>query len=120
MWTYEQSTGKLSHDGQLVGMGYSGHEDGKNNPQLQGVANVGPIPVGEWTISQEAFNSPTHGPFCLRLTPGPETNTFGRSGFLIHGDSVVHPGLASEGCIIQLHATRLTIKESGDVNLTVV
>src|ERR1035438_5538324 len=34
------------------------------------------------------------------LTPESGTNTFGREGFLIHGDSVQNPGTASHGCII--------------------
>ena len=36
----------------------------------------------------------------MALTPAPDTNTFGRDSFLIHGDSSEHPGAASRGCII--------------------
>jgi hypothetical protein len=47
------------------------------------------------------------------------TNTLGRGGFLIHGDSVRAPGTASQGCIIMDPATRQRISSSGDVDLTV-
>ena len=39
-------------------------------------------------------------PFSLRLTPDPANDMCGRDGFLIHGDSIAHPGTASQGCII--------------------
>ena len=36
----------------------------------------------------------------MPLIPSPTNEMFGRSEFLIHGDSLEHPGAASEGCII--------------------
>ncbi len=45
---------------------------------------------------------------------------FGRSGFLIHGDSVSHPGEASEGCIILDRNVRETIANDDDKYLVVV
>lgn len=118
-WIYNQSNGSLSHNGVLVGVGYSGFETGENNPTLQNEQNIGPIPQGEWTIVGVPFDSPDHGPYCLRLEPQPGTDTFGRGGFLIHGDSIIHPGLASKGCIIMLHAVRISIWESNDKELSV-
>ena len=59
------------------------------------------------------------GPFALPLTPMPGTDTFGRFAFLIHGDSIVHPGTASEGCIILLRDARNQIAASGDQELIV-
>lgn len=120
MWNYQQSTGKLSDlTGALVGIGYSGHESGKNNPAMQSHRGLGPIPCGVYIVGLP-FDSPEHGPYCLRLTPQPENEMFGRSGFLMHGDSIVHPGMASLGCIIQLHATRQRVWESGDHLLEVI
>jgi Tlde1 domain len=114
MWIYLQNTGELYHDGKLIATGYSGHGDGKNNPQKQGEHNVGPIPCGEWEICGPPVNTPGHGPFVLRLTPRPETKTFGRDGFLIHGDSIADPGTASQGCVILSRIVRDRIWQSGD------
>jgi hypothetical protein len=121
MWTYKQSTGELMDgSGTRVAIGYSGHLQGKNNPALQDQHDVGPIPQGHWSIQGPPMNTATHGPFVLRLEPEDGTNTFGRSGFLIHGDSVVHPGMASLGCIIMLRAIREEIWNSPDHELQVI
>jgi hypothetical protein len=45
---------------------------------------------------------------------------FGRSGFLIHGDSIIRPGTASRGCIILAREIREQIAASGDADLEVV
>lgn len=119
MWTFNQSTGELSLDGQPVALGYSGHDNGRNNPELQAAANVGPLPCGFWTIHAPE-DTPDHGPFVMRLQPDAETNTFGRSGFLIHGDSREHPGEASHGCIIAARAIREKIWASNDRRLEVI
>jgi len=122
MFHYIQDSGKFYHDGELIGLGYSGFQEGKNNPLLQDEPNIGPIPCGLWDI-EDAFDSTTHGPHCIPLTPVDGTVTFGRSGFLMHGDSIVHPGLASHGCIIQLHAVREQVRGlvlGGDRSLMVV
>jgi hypothetical protein len=128
-WIYEQSTGKLFNPfGALVGTGYSGggidpHNletiKGKNNPAMQDVHKVGPIPCGTYTICAPV-NSHTHGEYAMGLTPDVGNETFGRDHFLMHGDSIPHPGFASEGCIIQSHAIRVKVWESGDHRLEVV
>jgi hypothetical protein len=122
MWTYKQSTGELSRDGVAAGACYSGYEAGKNNPAMQNAENVGPVPQGRYSIgAPQCVESPgPHGPFVLPLTPDPANTMFGRSGFLIHGDSVVNPGLASRGCIIAARLIREAIAGSGDTELTVI
>ena len=120
MWTYAQKTGDLRQDGEVVGRGYSGFDNGKNNPAMQAVHDVGPIPQGEWTITGPPFNTAEHGPFVLRLEPASATNTFGRSGFLMHGDSIHAPGTASRGCIIMQRTLREQVWDSGDTDLEVV
>jgi hypothetical protein len=87
------------------GYGYSGFHEGKNNPDMEDVHDVGPIPRGDYAIGAP-FDSPTHGPLAIPLTPLSRTQTFGRSGFLMHGDSIEHPGEASHGCIIMPHYVR--------------
>jgi hypothetical protein len=56
----------------------------------------------------------------MALTPEPGTDTLGRDGFLIHGDSVENPGTASHGCIILPRAVRDQISASGDKQIQVV
>jgi len=120
MWTYAQKTGELLQDGQHVAGGYSGFDNGKNNPDMQAVPDVGPIPQGEWTIVGPPVNTAGHGPYVLRLEPAHGTNTFGRSGFLMHGDSIEAPGCASHGCVIMPRAVREQVWNSGDRELQVV
>jgi Protein of unknown function (DUF2778) len=120
MWTYAQSTGALLQNGRQVASGYSGFDDGKNNPDMQAVENVGPIPQGDWTIVGPPVNTPDHGPYVLRLQPSAQTNTFGRSGFLMHGDSIESPGCASRGCVIMPRNVREQVWASGDTDLEVV
>ena len=119
-WTYAQKTGELQQDGQHVATGYSGAGDGKNNPDMQSIPNIGPIPQGDWTITGPPVNTAEHGPYVLRLAPKEETDTFGRSGFLMHGDSRNAPGTASHGCVILPRPVREQIWQSGDQELEVV
>lgn len=119
MWKYEQKTGRILHDGVQMDIGYSGLGDGKNDPAFQDVQGVGPIPAGFYEIG-EPFNTDTHGPFVMRLTPYPANETFGRSGFLWHGDSSAHPGAASHGCIVSARSTREKVADSGDKKLEVI
>jgi hypothetical protein len=120
MWTYAQKTGDLLQDGNAVATGYSGFDNGKNNPDMQAVHDVGPIPQGDWTIVGPPVNTAAHGPYVLTLTPAQATNTFGRSGFLMHGDAVNAPGTASRGCIIMPRTAREQVWNSGDTDLEVV
>lgn len=100
--------------------GYSGFGPGKNNAAMESVHNVGPIPRGDWSIVSLELETTAHGPYVLVLAPCENTNTYGRSEFRIHGDSLAHPGAASEGCIILPRAVRERVWESGDKQLTVV
>lgn len=120
MWHYNVPRGWLDKDGVLISKNcYSGFQEGRNNPSYEAIHDVGPIPQGVWIISGPPFDSPDHGPYVLRLTPANGTITFGRDGFLIHGDSESHPGEASKGCLIADRTTRTRIYQSGDTNLTV-
>lgn len=118
MWTYSQSTGELFLDDVHVGTGYSGLGIDKDDPEAQDEAGIGPIPQGRWIIGK-AGNSATLGPLAIPLWPAAGTETFGRSSFFMHGDSLEHPGQASHGCIVLDHATREAIIASGDQALTV-
>lgn len=98
---YVQRTGVWYNAGKARFVCYSGHGEGVNNPALQNVAGVGPIPCGTYRIGPP-HDSPNTGPYTLSLDPEPDTQTFGRSEFRIHGDLVGREGLrlASHGCII--------------------
>lgn len=86
---------------------------------MQSVKDVGPVPTGRYRIDAPV-NTVTHGPYVLRIVPDPKNVMYGRTGFLIHGDSVVSPGTASEGCIVQSRDVREKIWASGDRDLEVV
>jgi hypothetical protein len=121
MWKYRQSTGELFDAAdELAATGYSGSPEGKNDPDKQSTPDVGPIPRGTYTIG-EPFSSSLHGPFAMEMQPDPTNEMFGRSGFLMHGDSLEHPGCASEGCIIMPRDVReQKVWNSGDHRLEVV
>lgn len=119
MWKWVQLTGELMYDGQVEAQGYSGAGDGKNNPAMQRMANVGPIPQGLYYIGAPR-DTDDHGPYVLPLIPFPENEMFGRAGFLIHGDSIKAPGTASEGCIILGRLYREAIYKSNDRVLKVI
>lgn len=119
MWIYAQASGALVYNGEVEGYGYSGGGEGKNNPDMQNVIGVGPIPCGVYAIG-EPENTIDHGPFAMPLIPDAANQMFGRSGFMMHGDSIAHPGEASEGCIIMPRDVRNQVWNSGDRGLTVV
>src|SRR5579859_2517331 len=131
-WTYIQSNGAfLRPDGRPLAKGYSGHWDGvsplgggddhRYRPADQNLKNLGPIPVGEYTIG-EAYSDPGgKGPVVMPLTPNPANTMFGRSAFLIHGDRAPpKSGTASDGCIILGRDSRDEISGSTDRTLNVI
>jgi type VI secretion system (T6SS) effector TldE1-like protein len=122
-WTYQVASGDLLNPrGQFVETGYSGHGMDVDVVADEDQPDMGPIPSGAWTIEDAIKDDPKLGILVIPLTPQPNTNTFGRSAFFIHGDEIGHVGqeLASHGCIILSHATRLLIVQSTDKNLMVV
>jgi hypothetical protein len=121
MWIYVVSRGELVDPaGTTIGFGYSGDAEHYNNTASEAVPDVGPIPRGGWSIG-EFFDDPGgKGPLVARLTPKLSTQTFGRSGFMIHGDTAAMDHTASHGCIILAHNLRQQIAASGDSDLEVV
>lgn len=119
MWYYIQKTGDLLREHNLIAHCYSGFGVGKNNPALQHVPDVGPLPCAVYIIGKP-YDSKLRGPFCLPLTPKPGSQMFGRSAFLFHGDSKEHPGHASHGCIIGPRSTREFLWSTGERLVTVV
>lgn len=125
MWSYDQSTGRLSHDGIVIAIGYSGHLDGKNNPAMESHSSLGPCPRGMFTLEliKDASGVPCdyeekRAPV-FRLIPDASTEMFGREGFLMHGDSITAPGTASLGCIVVSHDARFDVMISEDTRIQV-
>ena len=119
VWIYQQSTGRLTRDGELIGIGYAGFGEGQNNPAMQHVRDTGPLPRGVWRILPPQDPVRTLGPLALPLEPV-EGEMFGRDDFLIHGDSTARNRTASTGCIVLSMEVRQKIVESGDDLLTVI
>lgn len=87
--------------------GQSGKGDCMNNPECECLADKGPIPRGDYSLSSREISNPGHlwdilrntradwGDWRVPLYAAPDTNTFGRSGFKIHGGNID----GSAGCI---------------------
>lgn len=119
MITYAQKTGNIAIRNTFVGLGYSGHGVGLDNPDKEDMQNVGPIPRGEWRIDRWDDHHGEKGPQVAVLSPiGHDAH--GRSAFLIHGDNSDLNHSASHGCIIASRPIRDAIRASGETVLTVV
>ncbi len=110
-WKYDQSSGELMYNGSLIGTGYAGKGIGKNNPAMQHVKYVGPIPVGEYSIGHSYKSSTGLGSIVMDLNPNGH-NALGRTLFRIHGDNST--GTASEGCIIMPRKVRTLMSTTQD------
>lgn len=126
MWVYQQASGELTNpDGAFVAAGYAGgncgkNPEGRNNPDMQSVKDVGPLPCGKYFIG-EPKDHPKLGPLAIPLTPDPSNEMFGRNAFYMHGDLIDGPaGSASDGCIVLPRNVREYIWTSADHELIVV
>lgn len=127
MLVYSQSTGRLTDfdGGALIGTGYSGFQEGRNNPDMQDRRAVGPIPRGFWRIG-EVYDSARVGRRTIPLyklddSPGDDVDAVsGRSAFRIHGDNPRGDQSASRGCIILPRVVREAIINSNHEILRVV
>lgn len=118
-WTYKISTGEFSNGAQTF-RGYAGaFGQGQNDPGFCHVADSGPIPVGRYAMGTP-MDSIRLGPMAVPLAPAPGTETFGRTGFFIHGDNISAPGHGSDGCIVLAISARGVITNSGDNDLEVI
>lgn len=107
---YYQASGLLTQvepDGEWrVWLGYAGKGVGLNNPAMQHVKNVGPLPVGKYTMLAPRLDGGNLGPYVIPLQPDPSNDMHGRSGFYIHGNSLFDRDQngklddASHGCLI--------------------
>ena len=109
--TYSQSSGALTGaDKGVVSQGWAGNGEGKNNPAMQEVHEVGPLPQGLYDLGPWEQFHPGLGPLVCRLTQV-EGETFGRDGFFIHGASMGHYGEESKGCIVLPRSQRELVQK---------
>lgn len=96
---YRVSEGRFyDHGGKMLYICYSGKRGrARNDSAYEKEANEGPIPQGRYLMGRP-YHSAKVGPLAIPLSPTADTDTFGRSAFLIHGDNA--EGDASEGCVI--------------------
>jgi RHS repeat-associated protein len=123
-WIYYESTGTMLHVdsngyADYAAKGYAGIGAGYNNPDMQGVKNIGPLPQGGYTIQPQKDNI-TNGPHkrrllaSMRLTPNAANEMYERYGFLIHGPHDNDRQDSSNGCPIFSRNVRDDIGDSGD------
>lgn len=124
MWIFEQATGNLyTPSGKLAATGYAGgnqghNPEGKNNPEMQSVAKIGPLPAGNYSAGTPVQHSHL-GPYAIPLIPDAANEMHGRGAFFMHGDTTPS-GHASEGCIIMPRAVREAFYDSIDNTIQVV
>ncbi len=114
VYTYMQCSGKVyDPEGNLMGAGYSGKGLGLNNPKMEHVPNIGPIPAGFYRVGNVIHNAGNMGKYVLPLTPeGSTVNTLSalvRGGFYWHGENPATPLNSSKGCIVSLLVLRQQI-----------
>jgi len=129
MVIYSQSTGLMTKDGAEFAHGFAGndsrpgvnpnHIHGYNNPDAQNKPGIGPLPQGLYRIDHWDDEHPGLGPIVAILVQiGGES--YGRSGFRIHGMSATDPRNSSEGCICLPHDARVALRASGETLVQVV
>lgn len=110
--TFQQSTGEVRDaEGAFIAKGWAGHGEGKNNPHLQDIHNIGPLPQGLYFVGPWEELHHGLGPWVAHLEQI-EGDTFGRSAFYIHGPAVDPSrfGQESKGCIVLPRASRMIVK----------
>lgn len=123
--SFSQSKGVIEYHwrdgvGTISNHAWAGNHAGKNNPSMQKVRCVGPLPQGVYTILPPVTH-PHLGPFAMKLEPVEGTDTFGRDGFWWHGASS-NPnnyGQESMGCVISDRGSRVAGWETGARQLLV-
>eukprot|EP00035_Acanthoeca_spectabilis_P005371 m.112947 g.112947 ORF g.112947 m.112947 type:complete len:144 (+) comp12994_c0_seq1:851-1282(+) len=117
-WRYSQRSGELtSSDARLSRpvTGYAGHGEGVNNPAMEHMTDIGPLPKGRYKVTaiyrthddrRAAGFSKNLGPVVVHLEPQGGTETHNRGHFRVHGDNSRGDRSASNGCIIMPRAVR--------------
>jgi hypothetical protein len=116
-YEFDVRAGVFKHNGMVIDRtAYSGNGRGLNNPDMENVVGVGPLPRGRYEIG-DFTTHPKLGVLVARLTPQFKT---ARALLDIHGDNEAMNHTASDGCLILPHGVRLMMSQSGDHELDVV
>lgn len=100
----------------FIGFGYSGHEANLNDIHKQNLEGIGPLPSGRYIIDL-VYDDVKRGSYTCRLKPDLLNNMYGRSGFLIHGDTMAQAHAASDGCIIAPRWVRMLFAVSDEIEV---
>jgi len=119
MITYRQTDGLQTRNGIILGSGYSGFGPGLNNPAMEAIPDVGPIPKGFWRIVRWDDQHAEKGP-CVAVLEPVGHNAHNRTGFLLHGDNAAMNHTASHGCIVDVMQLRHLLRATGDMELEVI
>lgn len=116
-YEFDVRAGVFKHNGMVIDRtAYSGNGAGLNNPDMENVVGVGPLPRGGYEIGP--FTTHPHlGVFVSRLKPLFKTD---RTELDIHGDNEHMNHTASDGCLILPLGVRKMMAASGDTKLSVV
>lgn len=98
----------------IKGFGYSGVA--LNDVHKENISNVGPLPHGSYTITK-VYDDAARGRHTCVLTPASTNKMYGRSGFLIHGDTPSESHNASDGCIIMPLWIRTQFKVEDEIEV---
>ena len=126
---FSQSTGIITQDNGVVvtTLAFAGNNyradmnptgiKGRNNPLIQDVHCIGPLPQGLYRVGTWG----TYHPVGQNAAPLTQIggNTYGRSGFFIHGPGANDPMNSSEGCICVPHDDRMKIIALNPTTVTV-
>lgn len=117
---FNHGTGAITDDdgNSITNAAWSGNHEGKLNPAMQNVVKVGPIPCGVFKVLKPWGDNPPHGPDSVQLEQV-SGETYGRSGFMVHGPSQTNYGQESEGCIVIPHDPRIAIMNLDPDTITV-
>lgn len=107
---FDPRDSKYQFKDDVIGYGYSGNAHVLNDVHEEVMHNVGPLPEGTYAITS-VYDDPHRGPHTCVLSPNPPNQMYGRSGFLIHGDTAARKHDASDGCIIAPPWVRLIFQE---------
>lgn len=121
MWQYDRAQKLLSRNYvNELAVCYCGNGEGLNNPEMERVKDVGPLPAGRYRFTNLA-NSHITGPNTIILEYDPSNEMYGRNFFRIHGDNKTKDHSASDGCIvIEPMEIRIKMWHSGDHTLEVI
>ena len=119
---YSQSQHQLTDDdGNVVAPPdacFAGNHEGLNNPAMQNVGFIGPLPQGVYSVGDWGEHGAL-GPNSAPLTQV-SGDTYGRNNFFCHGPGGHDPSQCSEGCIVVEAEYRQKVIDLAPDTITVV